>query len=427
MQPMFTRSMEQMANSSLKLREAFTPVFNDMMNGMQQTAVVLVPVIGFIAKAFVGLGTTVALAWKGILLSINVTLAAIIVAMNGAIMAYNLFAEPFGAQSELIDNVFADTASEIVGEMEDIGYASFQTMAAIDDLGDSILGVNHNIHNTTPIIEENRKAVGKLKDAVVTLTDAELKAIEKLKKEKEKKAAAAQKAAEKIRERILKLADQTELKRIKALQKADEERAKAQADRAKEALVEATEWSQMYANAGLSIGDAFTQGFADAEEGQNKFGEGMKNLGRESVMQALDIMQAKVLAYATEGAAAAAANTAGIPIIGPMLAAAAGAAMFGLIKGFISYGMSEIPGMAEGGFVTGGSPNRDSVPRMLMPGEYVMSKREVAKGSADGVKGGQTINVQISSTLPPGRAEMKKLVRQNIVPALQELKAQGMF
>ena len=90
--------------------------------------------------------------------------------------------------------------------------------------------------------------------------------------------------------------------------------------------------------------------------------------------------------------------------------------------------MGQIPGMAEGGFVTGGTANRDSVPRMLMPGEYVMSKREVANGQPDGIRGGgQTVNVSISSSLPANRAEMKKYVRQNIVPALNELKAQGMY
>ena len=63
-----------------------------------------------------------------------------------------------------------------------------------------------------------------------------------------------------------------------------------------------------------------------------------------------------------------------------------------------------------------------------MPGEYVMSKREVANGQPDGIRGGgQTVNVSISSSLPANRAEMKKYVRQNIVPALNELKAQGMY
>ena len=181
-------------------------------------------------------------------------------------------------------------------------------------------------------------------------------------------------------------------------------------------------------NAGVSVGEAFVDGFKDAEEGTDKFGAGMKSLAQETIMSALDMMQARITAYAAEGAAAAAAGTAGIPIIGPVLAAAAGAAMFGLIKGFISYGMSEIPGMADGGYVTGGSANRDSVPRMLMPGEYVMSKKEVAESRSDVGGGGSTVfNIELNSSIPPSRAEMKKFVRQNLVPALNELKAQGMM
>jgi hypothetical protein len=38
----------------------------------------------------------------------------------------------------------------------------------------------------------------------------------------------------------------------------------------------------------------------------------------------------------------------------------------------------ELPAFAEGGKITGGTPNKDSVPIMTMPGEYVFSKRAIA-------------------------------------------------
>ena len=87
-------------------------------------------------------------------------------------------------------------------------------------------------------------------------------------------------------------------------------------------------------------------------------------------------------------------------------------------------------GMAEGGLVTGGVANRDSVPAMLMPGEFVLTKNQtesLRQGGGGGLGGPPVVNIELSSSLPPSRAEMKKYVRQNIVPALRELRAQGMF
>ena len=425
MQPMFTRVMEAMANSIVKLKGSYTPIFQGLVDFASQTAQAVVPTLGFLAKAFVGFGTVVMQAWKALQIGLNSI-------VSGWIQMFNLLIEQsnkwLGTDYTPIMDSFGIVANELGEDMGNIQEASNQTMQAIDMIGDAVLNTGKKLHTTTPKMEAAREATDKLGKATKTLTDAELKAIEKKKKAEEKAAAAKQKELDRIREKILKAADDAELKRLKALEKAEQARRDARKAAHEEAMREAEAHAKVYAKVGLMIGESFTEGFANAEEGQNKFHEGMKSLAHQSVMSAIDIMQAKVIAYATEGAAAAAANVAGIPLIGPLLAAAAGTAMFGLIKGFISYGMGQIPGMAEGGFVTGGMANRDSVPRMLMPGEYVMSKREVANGQPDGIRGGgQTVNVSISSSLPANRAEMKKYVRQNIVPALNELKAQGMY
>ncbi len=42
-------------------------------------------------------------------------------------------------------------------------------------------------------------------------------------------------------------------------------------------------------------------------------------------------------------------------------------------------GIVGLPGMAAGGSVTGGTPGKDSVPAMLMPGEFVLTTNEVAR------------------------------------------------
>ena len=101
------------------------------------------------------------------------------------------------------------------------------------------------------------------------------------------------------------------------------------------------------------------------------------------------------------------------------------AAMFGLIRGFVAMGME---GMAEGGLVRGGIEGRDSVPVMLQPGEFVLTKNQTdSLRSGGGGMGSQVVNIELNSTMPQSRAEIKRFVRQNVVPALRDLKAQGMY
>lgn len=180
-----------------------------------------------------------------------------------------------------------------------------------------------------------------------------------------------------------------------------------------------------YGALGSSIGGAFVSGFSAAEEGQNKFAEGFKAMTAQTVDAALAAMQNIITIRAAEAAAGAASSQAGIPIVGPALAAAAAAAMFGLVRGFVQLGFQ---GMAQGGLVQGGIPGRDSVPAMLMPGEFVLTKEQTESLRSSGGGGlGGTVNIELNSTMPQSRAEIKKFVRQNVVPALRDLKAQGMF
>ena len=182
-------------------------------------------------------------------------------------------------------------------------------------------------------------------------------------------------------------------------------------------------------NQGEAIGDSlastFTSAYGSAEEGQNRLGAAMKATLAETVDMALASMQKIVTAKAAEAAAGAASSQSGIPIVGPALAAAAAAAMFGLVRGFISMGFQ---GMAQGGLVQGGISNRDSVPAMLMPGEFVLTKEqtESLRSNGGGGLGGQ-VTIEMNSQIPAGRAEIKRFVRQNVVPALKDLRNQGMF
>ena len=95
--------------------------------------------------------------------------------------------------------------------------------------------------------------------------------------------------------------------------------------------------------------------------------------------------------------------------------------------------------------VRGGVRGRDSVPALLMPGEYVMNTNQVdamrsmfsnmdgvnntgrfANGGTVGTAGGG-LTVNISTAVPLSKAELTRYVRSSIVPALNDLRAQGMM
>ena len=170
-------------------------------------------------------------------------------------------------------------------------------------------------------------------------------------------------------------------------------------------------------SAGEALG-AVAQGAVSASDA-------IKEMGKSMLITILDLVQKAVLAYAVQGAAAAFAGNAGAPGVGVILGAAAAAMVLGLIKGYLS-SIPSPEGMARGGYVTGGVPNRDSVPAMLMPGEYVMSKPEVSAAKNGGGGGSQNINLEFSTNQLPDRVGTKRWIRQVFTPAMKELKNQGM-
>ena len=212
------------------------------------------------------------------------------------------------------------------------------------------------------------------------------------------------------------LAEQKKLAAEAAKKFAEEQ--KAQADQEK-ARIESL--ASEYGALGSSIGGAFMSGYGAAEEGQDAVAEGFKAMTGQIIDSALEAMQKFITIKAAEGAANAAA---GAGIGGPIIAAIAAAAMFSLIRGFIQMGFQ---GMARGGMVEGGVPGHDSVPIMAQAGEMVLSRDQVDRMRQDGNMGGSTVNIELNSRMPANKAELKKFVRQNIVPAMKDLKVQGML
>ena len=426
-QPMFTRSMNSVAESTMSLKKAFTPVFKSLMKGLKETSVVAVPVLVFLGKAFIGFGTVVALAWKTITLSINTFLAGIVMKVNGFISIVNMVGKHFGMAIEPVGNIFADTVQEIAGEMGDITEASATSMKALDDLGDAVLGIEKKSGKAADSLNNQTKAANRLKGGVVELTAAQLKAIADLEAARAKRKKEAEQGVEDLMAEQAEYRLKMQIKMTNELAEAEQLRMQTKIEQWEENKAKAEEMANVMAKSGDRIGQAFVSGFGAAEEGTDKLAAGMKAAGEATIMTALDTMQQVVVARAAEAAAGAASATAAVPFIGPMLAAAAAGAMFALVKGFIALGFS---GGAEGGLVKGGIPGKDSVPLMLMPGELVVPKNEVdaGNGNGNGRNGseGPSITLEMSTTIPPSRAEMKRYLRKNVIPVLRELKSQGM-
>ena len=160
--------------------------------------------------------------------------------------------------------------------------------------------------------------------------------------------------------------------------------------------------------------------------GTLSMGEAWGIMSMTALKSVLSLVRQTVIAFSIQAAAAQFAATSTIPFGILISGALAGASL-----AFVEAMLGKIPspeGFAQGGLVTGGTAGRDSVPAMLMPGEFVLTTKQtesLRKGNTSLV-GGSNITINMTSQIPPTKAEMKKHVRQNILPALQSLKAQGM-
>ena len=121
-----------------------------------------------------------------------------------------------------------------------------------------------------------------------------------------------------------------------------------------------------------------------------------------------------------------------VPVVGPVLAAAAMATFGGLTAALmakykpkqaqVSY---ENGGYISAGMVKGGIANKDSVVAALMPGERVLSKKEAEEydeGNTGSTVQNITININGQFNTP---AQITQLVRQTIIPELNKATRAG--
>jgi hypothetical protein len=187
------------------------------------------------------------------------------------------------------------------------------------------------------------------------------------------------------------------------------------------------------------VGEAFAAAITEAESFSQAMGNSIRAIVTETVRAVIESIKTVIMARAVEAAVNAASSAAAF---GPLAMAGAGVAALSLVQGFID----KLPKFAQGGMVRGGSPGQDSVPILAMPGEYVMSNEQVdamrqlfanmdgvnnsgrfANGGTVGGRANGGVTVNISTSVPLSKAEITRYVRSSIVPALNDLRAQGVM
>ena len=170
------------------------------------------------------------------------------------------------------------------------------------------------------------------------------------------------------------------------------------------------------------LSSSFGQALISLAEGQATIAEATLNALSMVLSAVIQVALNSIIASALTGQANAIAAHLGIPVVGLAVGVAAGLAALAAISA-LKAELPEPEKFAAGGLVTGGVPGRDSVPALLMPGEFVLNKKQTDEMRRGGMGGG--ININLTSKIPPSKAEMKKFVRQNVLPALRDLKSQG--
>jgi hypothetical protein len=159
-------------------------------------------------------------------------------------------------------------------------------------------------------------------------------------------------------------------------------------------------------------------------QGQQEMNDAMVTILQDTMNQMIQLLIQKavtaITANAAEGASSAAAANAGVPVVGPALAAGAAATMFALIMAL----KGKMMGFNKGGIVPG-SGNSDTVPAMLTPGEVVIPAPVVRQYAGRG--GGSTqVNLSMHSIAPPtNKADLRKQLRDVVGPELKRLIRNG--
>ena len=151
---------------------------------------------------------------------------------------------------------------------------------------------------------------------------------------------------------------------------------------------------QLYANLAAGISNSLGQAFADAITGAKSLAGAMAGALKATLNMIIDTVKAQIMANAAAAAAEAAKSQAGIPVVGPFLAAGAMVGMLTLVQGLISSVPSAAGGLGQVPHDTLAFIHKDET---VLPAALAKTYRELAAGAMGG-SGGQSINLTITAT-----------------------------
>jgi hypothetical protein len=130
-------------------------------------------------------------------------------------------------------------------------------------------------------------------------------------------------------------------------------------------------------------------------QGTKTMGEAYKDFAAVALTELIKFAIASITTASATGGANAAASSASAGPAGVVAAPFVAATMVAFIKGFLTE-------FQFGGVVQGGTPNRDSVPALLTPGERVLTQRQNAAFEAGQGNGGGGVTINAQVTAPVG-------------------------
>lgn len=210
--------------------------------------------------------------------------------------------------------------------------------------------------------ETEKKATADFLERVKMESDAVLSAIEKEEKAREKRAKDGQAALD---------------ARARRYEKAQEDAARTE----KEMAAESAQTAQ-------TIGNAFADAFAGIASGSQTVQQALAGVAAAVLKTTIDMITKSIQAKALDAAAGAASSQSSVPIVGPILATAAFAAM----EAFILGSLSRMPGREHGGAAYA---NRPIVVGERRPEVFVPETNGTVHPSTAGFGGGGAVNVTI--------------------------------
>jgi hypothetical protein len=425
------------------LKDDFQAISTEFQQTMIDNRETILQSMVIIFKVMQNIGNQIQMVFNGISASINTVRTGLqVLVVAAAKLAKVIGDEVFGGVEAL--DIFAesstdtlkDFAQQTVGDFEDMGRNFLEAGEALYNLDDALLKVTDtlqkdpgkirlkNQERITAATEKEAEAKQKALDAEAELKRQQLERLQRIDAATTtfitNNNAAIDAAADMVEQRN-RLLD--ELMTIQAEKQAEAHEAR---------VAEAQEQMDLI----QGFGEAFAAAALEATNFQQGLIAGTRAVVAEGLKAMLEAAKKAIMAEAVKAAASASSSAAAL---GPLAMAGAGVAAFTAVQSLLD----RMPKMASGGMITGGVAGRDSVPVMAMPGEYIMSTDQVdamrTMFSNMGLNGslmagggsvpamGKPMTININSTIPPSRAQMTKLVRQSILPAMADLRAQGVI